>query len=294
MAQRKAEHFNTDSGISYSQPNEPSKELNYFAGRTCFQSGARGSPMKLQGRVAIVTGGASGIARATAVLFAREGAAVATVDRDQEGLAAVVNQIRGEGGRAEFYRADVSNSEEILIAVDSVIRKFGDLHILFNGAGILTYGTVLETTEDVWNRVIGVNLTGTFLCCRAVLPHMIEKGRGSIVNVASTTGAHDACAHAAAYVSSKGGVTLLTRSMGIDYARQGIRVNAICPGPTDTPMLRNALTPDQLGEFALSFPMGRLGQPDEIAKAAVFLASDDASFVTGSMLYVDGGQTAEV
>ncbi len=250
--------------------------------------------MKLQGRVAIVTGAASGIARATAVLFAREGAAVAAVDRDQEGLTAVVTQIRNEGGRAEFYRVDVSNSEEILVAVESVLRSFGELHILFNGAGILTYGTVLETPEEVWNRVIGVNLTGTFLFCRAVLPHMIERHSGSIINVASTTGAHGACAQAAAYVSSKGGVTLLTRSMGIDYARHGIRVNAICPGPTDTPMLRNALKPDQLAEFAVSFPMGRLGQPDEIARAALFLASDEASFVTGSMLYVDGGQTAEV
>lgn len=250
--------------------------------------------MKLQGRVAIVTGAASGIARATAILFAREGAAVAAVDRDAEGLQNTVNQIRSEGGQAEPVSVDISKSTEVQAAVSATLERFGDLHILFNGAGILTYGTVLETPEDVWNRVISVNLTGTFLFCRAVLPHMMLKSRGSIINVASTTGSHDACAHAAAYVSSKGGVTLLTRSMGIDYARQGIRVNAICPGPTDTPMLRNALTPDQLSSFALSFPMGRLGQPEELAKAAVFLASDDASFVTGALLYVDGGQTAEV
>ncbi len=250
--------------------------------------------MKLQGRVAIVTGAASGIARATAICFAREGAAVAAVDRDTEGLQSTVSQIRNEGGQAEPFNADVSNSVEVQAAVNSTLERFGDLHVLFNGAGILTYGTVLETPEDVWARVISINLTGTFLFCRAVLPHMIEKSRGSIINVASTTGSHDACAHAAAYVSSKGGVTLLTRSMGIDYARQGIRVNAICPGPTDTPMLRNALTHDQLRSFALSFPMGRLGQPEELAKAAVFLASDDASFVTGTLLYVDGGQTAEV
>ncbi len=250
--------------------------------------------MKLQGQVAIVTGAASGIARATAILYAREGAAVVAVDRDTEGLSGTVNQIRSEGGQAEYFRVDVSKSDEVLAAVGSTLERFGDLHILFNGAGILVYGTVLETSEDVWNRVMAVNLTGTFLFCKAVLPHMMQKGRGSVINVASTTGAHDACAHAAAYVSSKGGVTLLTRSMGIDYARQGIRVNAICPGPTDTPMLRSALTPEQLSAFALSFPMGRLGQSEEIAKAAVFLASDDASFVTGATLYVDGGQTAEV
>jgi NAD(P)-dependent dehydrogenase (short-subunit alcohol dehydrogenase family) len=250
--------------------------------------------MKLQGRVAIVSGAASGIARATAIAFAREGSKLMAVDRDPEGLRETVEEIRKAGGEAESCSVDVSKSAEVQAAVRATLERFGDLHILFNGAGILTYGTVLETPEDVWQRVMAVNLTGTFLFCKAVLPHMVEKGRGAIVNVASTTGAHDACAHAAAYVSSKGGVTLLTRSMGIDYARLGIRVNAICPGPTDTPMLHKALTPEQLSAFALSYPMGRLGQPEELAKAAVFLASDDASFVTGALLYVDGGQTAEV
>jgi NAD(P)-dependent dehydrogenase (short-subunit alcohol dehydrogenase family) len=142
--------------------------------------------------------------------------------------------------------------------------------------------------------MLNVNLTGTFLCSKAALAHMTEQGRGAIINVASTTGSHDACAHAAAYVTSKGGVTLLTRSMAIDYAKQGVRVNVICPGPTDTPMLRNALTPGELEAFARTFPMNRLGQPEEIAGAALFLASEDASFVTGAILHVDGGQTAEV
>lgn len=250
--------------------------------------------MKLQGRVSLVTGAASGIARATAIQFAREGAAVMAVDCDAEGLQETVQTIRGEGGQAEWLRVDVAKSVEVRGAVTATLERLGDLDVLFNGAGILAYGTVLETPEETWNRVLAVNLTGTFLFCQAVLPHLMQKGRGSIINVASTTGAHDACAHAAAYVSSKGGVTLLTRSMGIDYAGSGIRVNAICPGPTDTPMLRKALSPDQLAGFARSFPMQRLGQPDEIAKAAVFLASDDASFVTGALLYVDGGQTAEV
>ncbi len=259
-----------------------------------FLPNLRGIPMKLKGQVAIVTGAASGIARATAIHFAREGAAVMAMDRDGEGLLETVDAIHREGGQAESHIVDVSQSAEAQAAVNATMDRFGDLHILFNGAGILAYGTVLETPEEVWNRLMAVNLTGTFLFCRAVLPHMMQKGRGSIINVASTTGAHDACAHAAAYVSSKGGVTLLTRSMGIDYARQGIRVNAICPGPTDTPMLRKAMTSGQLAAFAASFPIGRLGQPEEIAKAAVFLASDDASFVTGALLYVDGGQTAEV
>jgi NAD(P)-dependent dehydrogenase (short-subunit alcohol dehydrogenase family) len=202
--------------------------------------------------------------------------------------------IRSSGGRALFARLDVSQPDLVRRVVQRTIDELGDLHILFNGAGILAYGTALETTEEAWNRMMAVNLTGTFLCCKAALEHMVAKGRGAIINVASTTGSHDACAHAAAYVTSKGGVTLLTRSMAIDYARQGVRVNAICPGPTDTPMLRSALTPEELVAFARTFPMNRLGRPEEIAGAALFLASEDASFVTGAILHVDGGQTAEV
>ena len=128
--------------------------------------------------------------------------------------------------------------------VDTALEAWGRIDILFNGAAVLAYGTAIDMDEKDWTRIISVNLTGTFLCCKAVLPHMVRQGSGSIINVASTTGAHDACARAVAYVSSKGGVTLLTRAMAIDHAKQGIRVNALCPGPTDTAMLRNALTPD--------------------------------------------------
>lgn len=250
--------------------------------------------MRLPSQVAIVTGAASGIGLAVAKRFAAEGAAVMLADVDEAAGTAAAQQIRAAGGRAQFAPLDVANFDQVKNLVEQTIAEFGDLQILFNGAGILTYGTVLETTEEAWQRILAVNLTGTFLCSRAALPHMVAKGRGAIVNVSSTTGSHDACAHAAAYVSSKGGVTLLTRSMAIDFARHGIRVNAICPGPTDTPMLRKALKPDQLEAFAKTYPMGRLGRPEEIAAAALFLASDDASFVTGEMLHVDGGQTAEV
>jgi NAD(P)-dependent dehydrogenase (short-subunit alcohol dehydrogenase family) len=249
--------------------------------------------MRLLSQVALVTGAASGIARAVAIRFAREGAAVMVADASERG-AETADQIRAAGGNALFTRVDISQSDKVKRLVQRTIDELGDLHILFNGAGILSYGTVLETTEDAWNRVMNVNLTGTFLCSKAALAYMTEKGRGAIINVASTTGSHDACAHAAAYVTSKGGVTLLTRSMAIDYAKQGIRVNVICPGPTDTPMLRKALTPEELEAFARTFPMNRLGQPEEIAGAALFLASEDASFVTGAILHVDGGQTAEV
>jgi NAD(P)-dependent dehydrogenase (short-subunit alcohol dehydrogenase family) len=250
--------------------------------------------MKLENRVALVTGAASGIARATAQRFAREGAIVIVADGNVSGAQETVNLIHTEGGSASFVQLDVSQAEQVNRVVEAVVSQHGKVDILFNGAAILFYGTVLETAEDAWNRMLSINLTGTYLCCRAVLPHMVQQGRGSIVNIASTVGAHDACARAVAYVTSKGGVHMLSRAMAIDHAKQGIRVNVICPGPTDTPMLRKAMTPEQLDAFAKTFPMGRLGLPEEIASAALFLASDDASFVTGSVLYVDGGQTAEI
>jgi NAD(P)-dependent dehydrogenase (short-subunit alcohol dehydrogenase family) len=250
--------------------------------------------MRLSSQVALVTGGASGIARAVAVRFAQEGATVMVADASERGGMKTVEQIEATGGKARFAKLDISQTEDVTRVVERTVEELGDLHILFNGAGILTYGTVLETTDDAWAKMISINLTGTFMCSRAALAHMVTRGCGAIINVASTTGSHDACAHAAAYVSSKWGVTLLTRSMAIDYAKHGIRVNAICPGPTDTPMLRNALTTGELEAFAKTFPMGRLGRPEEIAGAALFLASEDASFVTGAVLHVDGGQTAEV
>ncbi len=241
-----------------------------------------------------MTGAASGIARATAQRFAHEGATVIVADGNASAGQETVQQIQAEGGAAQFIQIDVSMAGEVNGMVETVVAQHGAVDILFNGAAILFYGTILETAEDAWNRMLSINLTGAYHCCRAVLPHMVQQRRGSIINVSSTTGAHDACARAVAYVTSKGGVHMLSRAMAIDHAKQGVRVNVICPGPTDTPMLRKAMTPEQLVAFAATFPMGRLGLPEEIAGAALFLASDDASFVTGSVLYVDGGQTAEI
>lgn len=250
--------------------------------------------MKLQSKSALITGGASGIARATAVLFAREGASVVVADYVSGGGRDTVSTIEAAGGKAIFVQVDISDAQEVASLVDTTLRTYGRIDILFNGAAVLYYGTVPETDEKAWNRVLSINLNGTYHCCRSVLPHMIRQGGGSIINVASTTGAHDASARAAAYVTSKGGVTLLTRCMAIDHARQGVRVNALCPGATDTPMLRNALTPEEIDRLAASQPIGRLGRPEELAQAALFLASDDSSFVTGSAMYVDGGQTAKI
>jgi NAD(P)-dependent dehydrogenase (short-subunit alcohol dehydrogenase family) len=250
--------------------------------------------MRLKDRVALITGGASGIGRATAELFGREGAQVAVADYSKDGGQDTVKAIKDAGGEAIFTPVDVSDSAQVTRMVEVAIQAYGRIDILFNGAGILYYGTVLETDEQSWNRVLSINLTGTYLCCRAVLPHMIRQGSGSIINVASTVGAHDACANAVAYVTSKGGVTLFTRAMAIDHAKQGVRVNALVPGATDTPMIRKALTPEALEALAASHPIGRLGRPEELAKAVLFLASDDASFVTGTAMYVDGGQTAKI
>jgi NAD(P)-dependent dehydrogenase (short-subunit alcohol dehydrogenase family) len=228
------------------------------------------------------------------VLFAREGASVVVADGRAEAGLETVQEIRSAGGVASFTEVDVSQAASVEGMVEAVLARHGRLDILLNGAGILFYGTVLETDEAAWRRMMAVNLTGTYLCCRAALPPMIRRGRGSIVNISSTVGGHDACAHAVAYVASKGGVAMFSRAMAIDHARQGIRVNVICPGPTDTPMLRGAMNPTELEAFADSFPMGRLAQPEEIANAALFLASDEASFVTGAVFYIDGGQTAEI
>lgn len=249
--------------------------------------------MRLEGRGALITGAASGIGRAIAERFAREGARILAADKSEAGVE-TAHAIEAAGGKALFFRADVSDSSQVAGMVEAALQFCGNIDILCNAAGILYYGTILETSEKIWASVMGVNLTGTFLCCRAVVPHMIERGRGSIINLASTTGAHDACAHAAAYVTSKGGVMLLTRAMAIDHAKAGIRVNALCPGPTDTPMLRQAMSSEQLEAFAKTYPMGRLGRPEELANGALFLASDESSFVTGTAFYVDGGQTAEI
>ncbi|HVP49268.1 MAG TPA: glucose 1-dehydrogenase [Bryobacteraceae bacterium] len=250
--------------------------------------------MRLKDKVALVTGGASGIGRATAELFAREGARVAVADYSADGGNDTAKAIKAAGGEAIFIQVDVSDSAQVARMVDTVLQAYGRIDVLFNGAGIHRFGTVLETDEQTWNRVISVNLTGTYLCCRAVLPHMIHQGGGSIINTSSTVGVHDAAANIVAYAASKGGVTLFTKAIAIDHAKQGVRVNALVPGATDTPMIRDTFAPDALKALADSHPVGRLGRPEELAKAVLFLASDDASFVTGSAMFVDGGQTAKI
>jgi len=250
--------------------------------------------MRLKGKVAIITGGGSGIGRATAELFAREGAKVVVADYRTDTGQEAVQAIKDAGGEALFVKVDVSDSAQVQHMVETALDAYGGVDILFNNAGVLLFGTVVDTEEEAWNRLMSINLNGAYLCSKAVIPRMIERGGGSIINTSSSTGAHDVNANIAAYVTSKGGVTLLTKAMAVDHAKDKVRVNAIAPGPTDTPMLRDNLSPEELEVFAATFPMGRLGQPEELAYAVLFLASDEASFVTGAVLAVDGGQTAQV
>ena len=252
--------------------------------------------MKLRGKVAIVTGGTSGIGRATALLFAQEGAKVAITGRSDARGQEVVAEIQQTGGAAIFVRADVRQAEECRRTVDETIQAFGRLDILFNNAGVFFPNTLLDCTEEEWDLTVDICLKGTFFMSKYALPSMIAQGSGAFINNSSGWGLEGGDA-AAAYCAAKGGVVLLTRAMAIDHSRQGIRVNCICPGDVETPMLvddaeARGLSWEAYLEAAADRPMGRIGQPEEIARAALFLASDDSSFMTGAIVAVDGGGTA--
>src|SRR6202051_1561135 len=253
--------------------------------------------MRLKNKIALITGGTSGIGEATAMLFAREGAKVAITGRNEDRGRTVADKIVSEGGKAIFVRTDVRRASECRQVVDETLRVFAGLDILFNNAGVFYPHTILDCTEEEWDLQMDINLKGTFLMSKAAVPGMIERGGGVIINNSSGWGIAGGDA-AVAYCASKGGVVLLTKAMAIDHGRQGIRVNCICPGDVDTPMLpedarmRGLKWEDYLAGCA-NRPMGRIGTTDEIAKAALFLASDDSSFMTGAALVVDGGGLAD-
>ena len=253
--------------------------------------------MRLADRVALITGGTSGIGRATAALFALEGARVGLTGRNEARGREVVGQIETAGGKALFIRSDVRLAADCRRTVEETIRTFGRLDILFNNAGVFVPHTVPDCTEEEWDETIDTSLKGTFLMSKFALPAMIARGRGVIINNSSGWGLVGGDA-AAAYCAAKGGVVLLTKAMAIDHGRQGIRVNCICPVDVETPMLpedarRRGMTWEAYLAGAANRPLGRIGQPEEIARAALFLASDDASFMTGAALAVDGGGTAD-
>jgi NAD(P)-dependent dehydrogenase (short-subunit alcohol dehydrogenase family) len=250
---------------------------------------------RLEGKVALITGAGSGIGRESAVLFSGEGAAVVVVDRDDKGGRETVESISDAGGQAVYVHADVSRTDDCAGMVATAEAEFGNLHVLFNNAGIMDSrdDDVVSTDEGVWDLTMNVNAKGVFLGCKHGVPALRRAGGGSIINTASFVARLGAATPQIAYTASKGAVLALTRELAVVHAREKIRVNALCPGPLHTEMLMKFLNTDQKKQRRLvHIPMGRFGTAREIAQAALFLASDESSFVTGTDFLVDGGITA--
>jgi NAD(P)-dependent dehydrogenase (short-subunit alcohol dehydrogenase family) len=248
---------------------------------------------RLDGKVALITGSASGIGRVAAELFAREGATVVVADIVDG--AGTVDAITAAGGRASSTPLDVADDDSVRAAVQHAVDTHGRLHILYNNAGISPGDDddATTTSDDTWSRVLDVNVVGIARCCRWGIPALLDSGRGSIVNVASFVAHIGAATPQIAYTASKGAVLAMTREIAVTYARQGIRANALCPGPVLTPLLTTFLRDEaQRQRRLVHVPMGRFGEPLEIAYGALFLASDESSFMTGQSLLIDGGITA--
>jgi len=243
---------------------------------------------RFEGRVAVITGGASGIGLATARRLASEGAQVVIGDLTPEQGKAAADEVGGA-----FIQTDVTDAEQVENLFESTVDQYGAVDVAFNNAGISPPedDSILTTGIEAWERVQKVNLTSVYLCCRAVLPHMQRQGRGSIVNTASFVAVMGAATSQISYTASKGGVLAMTRELGIQFARENIRVNALCPGPVNTPLLKElfAKDPERAARRLVHVPVGRFAEPEEIAAAVAFLASDDASFITAAQFLVDGG-----
>jgi len=249
---------------------------------------------RMDGKTALVTGASSGIGRSTAILFAREGANVVVADVLVEGGEETVRQITDMGGSAIFVKTDISQASEVEAMVNQAVSTYGRLDYACNNAGIEgTFGATAECTEENWDRTIAVNLTGAWLCMRYQIPEMLKVGGGAIVNMSSVAGLVG-FPNLPAYCASKGGLVLLTKAAALEYAKQGIRINAICPGVIRTAMVDRVIggDPEKEAEFTAMEPIGRLGAPEEVAEAVIWLCSDAASYVTGIPLPVDGGFVA--
>jgi NAD(P)-dependent dehydrogenase (short-subunit alcohol dehydrogenase family) len=250
---------------------------------------------RLEDKVALITGAGSGIGRESALLFSAEGAAVVVVDRDDKGGHETVEAVKGAGGRALYVHADVSRNDDCARMVGTAEAEFGHLHVLFNNAGIMDSrdDDAVSTDESVWDLTMNVNAKGVFLGCKHGIPALRRAGGGSIINTASFVAVLGAATAQIAYTASKGAVLALTRELAVVHAREKIRVNALCPGPLRTELLMKFLDTEQKKQRRLvHIPMGRFGAAREIAQAALFLASDESSFVTGTDFLVDGGITA--
>ena len=243
---------------------------------------------RLEGKVAVVTGGCSGIGLATVRRFAQEGAVVVVADLSDEAGEAVAREVGGT-----YVHTDVASAEDVDRLFATAVERHGRVDVAFNNAGISPPEdqSILDTDLEAWRRVQEVNLTSVYLCCKAVLPHMLEQRSGSIINTASFVAVMGAATSQISYSASKGGVLSMTWELGVQFARDGIRVNALCPGPVNTPLLRElfAKDPERAARRLVHVPMGRFGEPEEMANAVLFLASDESSFVTASTFLVDGG-----
>ncbi len=249
--------------------------------------------MRLKDKVCIITGAAVGIGKASAVLFAQEGAQVVVNDIDKKLGAEAVEEIRKAGGTAEFFEADVSKQEEVRALIEFTVKRFGRVDVMFNNAGIVPVGPVMDCTEEEWHEAMEINVHSVVLGCQQVIPQMKKQGGGIILNTASIAG-HAAIPNRGLYSGTKGAVIALTKSVAIDHIKDNIRVNCVSPGTVDTPSLRKRIAahPDPskaLEQFIARQPMGRLGRPEDIACAALYLVSDESSYVTGITLVVDGG-----
>ncbi|KGN42648.1 3-oxoacyl-ACP reductase [Knoellia aerolata] len=243
---------------------------------------------RLAGRVAVVTGGCSGIGLATVRRFAQEGATVVIGDLDDAQGPGIAEEVGGA-----YVRCDVTDKQQVDALFATANERFGSVDIAFNNAGISPPedDSILDTDLDAWRRVQEVNLTSVYLCCKAALPYMLEQGRGSIINTASFVAVMGAATSQISYSASKGGVLSMSRELGVQFARQGVRVNALCPGPVNTPLLQELFAKDEerAARRLVHVPMGRFAEPEEIANAVLFLASDESSFITANTFLVDGG-----
>jgi NAD(P)-dependent dehydrogenase (short-subunit alcohol dehydrogenase family) len=251
---------------------------------------------RLSDKVCVITGGGSGMGRAAAESFCEQGARVAVLDLNDEQGEAAAGAAASRGGEAFYVRCDVSRESDVSSAIDSVAARFGGVDVLYNNAGIMMAedGSVVDTPEEVWDRTLGVNVKGIYLCCKHAIPRMVERGGGSVINIASFVALVGCSVPQDAYTASKGAVIALTKSLAVQFAPQGVRTNAICPGPIETPLLTDWLLKDPEAKRVrlARNPTGRFGRPEDIVNAALYLASDESTWTNGAVIVIDGGITS--